>query len=309
MPSVVIQEKDSASSDDHIEYHEETEHDSEDEKEDGKAASPILHSPKKHVARFDEKDWPKVAKILIDAQKDKPKNWKLYAKKIDGGTGHGKSTLVYWYQNLLINPCWRPTRKACGEKNKILCAEAEDAIWQRIYIDFISERLLFTDEQCQAIALEVVHSLPPQFQPKREFRASLHWVARFRANNMVSLRTPHLRRRADCNLASITHFVTKLREAMRSGRNKRFIVNADETNWPVIFAKKKTWAVTGKKKAKHTDVVAKVNGDKKTSFTVMAAITANGDTLPLFMIAKGKTPLCERQLEAKDDNKVYHSAS
>jgi hypothetical protein len=41
----------------------------------------------------------------------------------------------------------------------------------------------------------------------------------------------------------------------------------------------------------------------------MASITANGDTLPLYMLAKGKTNGCEKQLEAINENVIYHSQS
>jgi hypothetical protein len=52
-----------------------------------------------------------------------------------------------------------------------------------------------------------------------------------------------------------------------------------------------------------------VDANLKSAFTVMASITTNGDTLPLFMLAKGKTHLCEKQLEAMNDNVIYHSQS
>jgi hypothetical protein len=248
-----------------------------------------------------------VAEILKNAKKDKPKHWKHYSQLIDGGNGHGRSTLVYWYEQLEKNPDWKPTQEACGKKNQILSPQGENHVWSAINDVFIKEMLLFSDAQAGTLARDVVKKLPAALQPKTEFKGSAHWVQRFRKKHMVSLRAPHLRRRPEQNLRSITNFVYKLTEALNSGMNRRFIVNADETNWPVIFANKKTWAVTKGKKSQKSNIVAKVNGDKKSSFTVMAAITANGDALPLFMLAKGKSPLCERQLEEQDQNKVYHS--
>jgi hypothetical protein len=41
----------------------------------------------------------------------------------------------------------------------------------------------------------------------------------------------------------------------------------------------------------------------------MAGITANGDVLPLVMLAKGRRNLCERQLQKLAENEVSHSPS
>jgi hypothetical protein len=284
----------------------------EDEADDSpapNAGKPLLNSPQKHVARFDEEKWPEVAAILIAAQKDSRKHWKSYAKKIDGGQGHCLYTLRFWYDRLDENPDWRPTREACGSANKILSTEVEELIWIQINKRFVSKRLLFTDKQCSAIALEVVKRLPPQKKPDTPFCASYEWVRRFRERHMISLRTPHLKRRPHGNLKSITSYIHRLNEALHSGMNKSHIVNADETNWPVIFANRKSWSPVVKEKAEKTDFLAFVDADVKMSFTVMAGITANGDALPLFMLAKGKTDLCEQQLQALAENEIFHSPS
>jgi hypothetical protein len=192
---------------------------------------------------------------------------------------------------LLSDPNWKPTRKACGEKNLILCPDADERVWKRIVEGFISKRLLFTDAQCSAVALAEVKKLPVALQPKRVFKASRDWVRKFRERHMVSLRTPHLLRRPKPNLACITKFIHTLNEAKRRGMDPRHILNAEETNWPVIFANRLTWDIAHERNAQHSDIVAFNKGDPKSSFTVMAGITMNGDALPLFMLTKGKTPL------------------
>jgi hypothetical protein len=270
---------------------------------------PLLNAPKKHVSRFDEKRWPEVAQILIAAQKDPRKKWKTYAKMIDGGNGHHKKTFKYWYDRLAEDPDWKPSREACGAKNKILCPEADEIVWKTIEKKFVSKSLLFTDKQCSTIALNAVKQLPPSLKPRKPFSASPEWVQRFRQRHMISLRTPHLKRRPYGKLSSITSYVHRLNEALHSGMNLRHIVNADETNWPVVFANKKTWSPKRAGKKENTDIFAILDADTKMSFTVMAAITANGDALPLFMLAKGKTNLCERQLTAMAENEIYHSPS
>jgi hypothetical protein len=191
----------------------------------------------------------------------------------------------------------------------ILCEEAEECIWNIIVKKSISQRLLFPDTQCHVIAMEEIKKLPRHLKPKRKFKASREWIQRFRERHMVSLRTSDLQRRARPSYARMTHFIHSLDDAMNSGMNLSHIVNADEPNRPVIFADRKTWALQQKKNAQVTDVVAKVNADPKMSFTVMTRITAKGDTLPLFMLAKGKSALCELQLARSSKNEVFHSPS
>jgi hypothetical protein len=110
----------------------ESDTDESHEQKEANGSKPILNSPKKHVARFDEKEWPKVAEILKNAKNDKPKHWKHYSQLIDGGNGHGRSTLIYWYEQLQKNPDWKPTREACGKKNQILSPQAENHVSARL---------------------------------------------------------------------------------------------------------------------------------------------------------------------------------
>jgi hypothetical protein len=68
-----------------------------------------------------------------------------------------------------------------------------------------------------------------------------------------------------------------------------YIFNADETCWRLYPQGILTWAEKGK-----DNVQLHCSGDEKASITVMAAISAAGDKLPLFFIAKGKTVRAER---------------
>jgi hypothetical protein len=129
---------------------------------------------------------------------------------------------------------------------------------------------------------------------------------------MISLRKPHLKRRAEPNIPLIKAFLDNL-NAAKKNYDSRYIINCDDTNWPVIMSPRKIWLNDAKKDAKQKSeqrsVVAKVNGEPKLSFTIMAAINMAGEGLPLYMIAKGKTELCERQLNAQDETQLDHSES
>jgi hypothetical protein len=123
---------------------------------------------------------------------------------------------------------------------------------------------------------------------------------------MVSLRTVHVARRPKPSLKEILTFIHSLLEA-KDKYPKSCILNCDETNWPVIFAKRKIWMIKDNGKSENQSVKGFVNGDPKASFTAMGTISLNGDAFPLFMLARGKTERCEKQINKIAQNKVSHS--
>jgi hypothetical protein len=123
---------------------------------------------------------------------------------------------------------------------------------------------------------------------------------------MIALRKPHLRRRTKPNRQQVEYFLLTLSEAKKK-YDHRHIVNCDETSWPVVMSPKKTWTKKADVKSEQSEVVAKINGDPKQCFTIMASINMAGDGLPLYMIAKGKTERCESQLETSDNSVITHT--
>jgi hypothetical protein len=275
---------------------------------------PSLHSPQGpiwnpkqvHCNRYDDPDWKKVAAILINAQNDKTKHWKDYAKLIGGG--HSRSTLVFWFKKLEKDDSWAPKRDSHGNLNISIAPELAEKIWNRIESEFLSHQFLFTDAECHTLAMEEYRNAPEEMKLKEKFEASRNWINRFRRQHSITIRSPHLHRRTKPNPQAVLEFISRLEEAFQS-MDKRCIINADETSWPVVFANRKTWHKATAEKTEHSDVVVKVDANVKSAFTVMASITANGETLPLYMLAKGKTAVCEKQLEAINENVIFHSQS
>jgi hypothetical protein len=68
------------------------------------------------------------------------------------------------------------------------------------------------------------------------------------------------------------------------------IINADESMWLILWQPRNTVAEKGVESTK-----IEVNGDPKAEFTLIEAITASGEKLPLFLIAKGFTQKCHKQ--------------
>jgi hypothetical protein len=102
--------------------------------------------------------------------------------------------------------------------------------------------------------------------------------------------------------------MTELTDAMKQ-MDHRHLVNADETSWPIILTRSKTWFPKNHQKSLHLDVVGEVNGYPKGCFTVIAAINAVGKQLPLFILTKVTTKRCEKQLTAHNDNQIFHSGN
>jgi hypothetical protein len=133
-----------------------------------RAHEPIWGIPQFHCNRYDDPDWKRVAEILIKAQDDHPRHWKKYAEMIGGG--HSKSTLVYWFKKLQQDPTWSPRREAHGSKNISLAPELSAKIWARIDGEFLSKQFLFTDTECQSLAMEEYRKALPELKLKKSSR-------------------------------------------------------------------------------------------------------------------------------------------
>lgn len=80
------------------------------------------------------------------------------------------------------------------------------------------------------------------------------------------------------------------------------ILNMDESAWNYAFMRGQVLAFKNKE-----EVDAKLPVDYRSSFTVIATITADGGRLPPVFLAKGSTIVCEQQFKemTSDDNEYY----
>jgi hypothetical protein len=99
-------------------------------------------------------------------------------------------------------------------------------------------------------------------------------------------------------------WTTRLRHLLET-QNKELILNCDETAWRVYSGNILTWWDTGA-----DDVSTHINGDEKSSITVLATISASHRKWPLFFLAKGKTDRVEAsQIGDVGDHWRSHSES
>jgi hypothetical protein len=110
----------------------------------------------------------------------------------------------------------------------------------------------------------------------------------------LSLRKPHPKRRPKTEPMSVQAFQARLAAVM--GRYApEIVINMDETSWKHLNNGPLTIAETGSE-----TVNCYFRGDPKTCLTAIAAITAAGEKLPLWILARGKTTRCEARYRSHD---------
>jgi hypothetical protein len=96
-------------------------------------------------------------------------------------------------------------------------------------------------------------------------------------------------RRSEIRLEEVTQFEEELSTAYRDLPNTH-TVNLDESMWLLFWQRRKTVVDTGVKAVK-----IEIDGDPKAGLTLIGSIVANGDTLPLFVVVKGRTSRLDDQ--------------
>jgi hypothetical protein len=85
---------------------------------------------------------------------------------------------------------------------------------------------------------------------------------------------------------------------------RQSIANLDESNWHLAMASEETAAERGV-----ATLHEHVDGDPESNFPFFATITADGQKLPLILIARGKNVRCHKQFGNHDRHQfdVWHS--
>jgi hypothetical protein len=119
----------------------------------------------------------------------------------------------------------------------------------------------------------------------------------------LSLRTPHKERRTTLDEEYAAYFLRRL-DTLSNDYPPDLVFNMDETCWRLFEAPRKVLAEKG------TEIV-KLAGtsSEKTSFTALGGISAAGDKLPLWILAKGKTPRSEGKFGTHSNVILRHTDS
>jgi hypothetical protein len=225
-------------------------------------------------------------------------------------TGIPDSTLDTWKRRLADDPSWRPTRKAYVYRKRIFSDFEEDLLLEQINKNFLSKGYYYSDQDFKLDALRFYQSRiaqreqqallgslshPPNPVETRRFICSAKFVQGFRKRHRLSLRRPRFKRRTRVTEAQIQEFIERTTEIMTHYPRNR-IINLDETNWKAVAAGFLTWAAKGTE-----SVHCHIDNDEKEGVTVIAAIDAAGNKLPLTIIGKGRTKRCLAGFHTPDE--------
>lgn len=200
-----------------------------------------------------------------------------------------ESTLRDWYRQFQNNLDWRPyDYKVHGVHHRIFSDEEEEAIAKFIEDNYFSQGYAFHNADFQKIAVDAFLMKYKDSETIPDFRCSPGFITDFKKRNDFSQRRAHYKRRPDVDKEAIERWIATVSELSRNVSLAR-IVKADETCWRILSTGLTTWAKKGSE-----NIAICTADDEKKAITVMAAITAAGTKLPLFMIAKGKTEVVER---------------
>lgn len=217
-----------------------------------------------------------------------------------------ESTVRNWYSQYLKDSTWRPynTKLIHGTHNRIFTDEQEKAIADYIEANYFAPGYAFHNYDFQILAMQAFLELNRDAEIVREFNCSEGFMAAFKSRNNFVSRRAHYKRRPGLNMEARTSWIERVCALLQEYPADR-VVNADETTWRILPAGATTWAVKGA-----DSVAISVQDDEKKMITVMAACTAAGAKLPLFLIAKGKTTRSETtQIGDVGEHDSFHTTT
>ena len=221
------------------------------------------------------------------AQKDLPHG---AVRAISERSGLNYDTLRDWRKKLLVNAEWRPYRDRNISK-RALSVEQEAQLAEKIRRDYILRDIFCPLAAVKQMAHEVINEdvswEAVVSEQDKDFKASHHWCKNFMKRNHLSLRRHHKKRRPATDDIFIAAFYEEMNDAFANVPRDR-IINMDETFWRVLQSGALTVADMGAETVSCT-----FSADEKEGFTAICSIDAAGNTLPCWVLAKGKTRRCE----------------
>lgn len=199
--------------------------------------------------------------------------------------------LKKWRTQLLKDSNWVPDQ-GHAEKQRMFTPKKEAEIANTflkcadngIQMSNSTARYIFLHQDPQTLENQSVET-----QNRKKFRATDHYIRRFRKRHHISRLRAHLKRRPAADPEKITIYRDRLLELLRNSLiSGDHVLNCDETFWHQNEQSPYTWGRTGQ-----DNVHIYTNTNDKAGTTVLATIDYTGQKLPLVFIGKGKTRQCE----------------
>jgi hypothetical protein len=230
-------------------------------------------------------------------------------KAVSDVIGIPLGTIKDWKSRLHDDPEWRAYQNR-NQHRRALTEEQEAELCRQIREEYIRPGLSCPPRVCQILGArihgqQVLHGDAcgdvssdsddsDDICARRRKRPRIsaftrRWRAGFLKRNGLSLRRPHIRRRARVSDELTDQFLIDVRESFDRD-DREAIYNMDETHWCLINPHQVTDAPRGAE-----NISVNFTGDPKLGLTAIAIMTAAGEKLPLWIICKGTTERCERR--------------
>jgi hypothetical protein len=229
-------------------------------------------------------------------------------------------TFKSWRCGLRSDPPRIPYEQPSNISKRALTPAQEEALAHRIRADFIDQKKFCPLQMVQRMAMQIhresyeiggadrlgiqqrsrdlndiiVQRNDEEFvlfgaKKRPPFKASRRWRGTFMKRNGLSKRKPHTKRRPSLNPDDIQRHREQMRNVLSQFPPDR-VINMDETSWKLLNHGFVTVANTGSE-----TVECLFAGDPTMCLTAIAAIDAVGGKLPIWILARGTTPRCERR--------------
>ena len=214
---------------------------------------------------------------------------------IEGYSGFSRRALYYYIERLRKDITFNP-KDNHSAINRAMSDKLELELVMEIEETYIKPGYYFNNRVLKYLAIAMWNKASPADKFLPVFKASNKWCRNFRRrHNYVWRKARALRRpRSNDKTRSIEKsFELQMELLCKSLKEKNqlnLLVNMDETSWRICYAGDMTWAKKGAQSVK-----IHVDHNVKTALTALASITATGDKLPLYILAKGKTQVAERK--------------
>ena len=203
-----------------------------------------------------------------------------------------KETLTTWRKKLKKDKNYLPKH---GPKciNTRIPEAAIKSIIKTVCADYIKQNRYLPPRAFRSIALKEA-----SLHGAIDFKASRNWRNKFLAENNLSIRKPHIKRRSDPDDVIVSSFLSDLEVACIQ-YPPSLIFNTDETCWRVCNGIVRTITYKGS-----DEVLINSAIDAKEGITIMATINKAGEKLPLWVLATGKTERCKKRFQ--EDKRIRH---
>jgi hypothetical protein len=199
-------------------------------------------------------------------------------------------TLYEWRSRLQEDPNYKPYNQNRSIPHMNLSLEIETQIANYLRATYVDPGLLITFEQAQRLSLSLLSEIVVAQQLNVQYLNhpfSRKWFQGFLERHHLTFRKVRASKRPPVTEEQITAFKFHVFKAINEYGNSS-VINMDETKWMINPPFDRTLAEVGAQ-----TIHGYSEGDQKAGFSVIASISADSTKMPLWIIAKGKTPRCE----------------